>query len=145
MDKMEIVEILQAGLVPIVILSSAGLISLSLQQRYGRVIDRIRYFHGKIDDEKWKNVVEEQLDILILRGRLLRNAMFSIMLCILFALITTLTLSLQIIYRINSIATILLFFLSLSFLLIAVLFAIAEIFISYKAVLKEDEKIRSKY
>lgn len=142
---MEIVEILQAGLVPIVILSSAGLISLSLQQRYGRVIDRIRYFHEKVDDEKWKKVVEEQLDILILRGRLLRNAMFSIMLCILFALLTTLALSFQIIYKINSIATILLFFLSLLFLLIAVLFAIAEIFISYKAVLKEDEKIRSKY
>lgn len=139
---MEIVEALQAGLVPIVILSAAGLISLSLQQRYGRIIDRIRYFHEMFDKEKWKNIIEEQLDILIRRGKLLRNAMFLLMLCMTFALLTTIFLSIKIIYNIWNTMVMIFFFISLISLLLAIIFAVIEIFISYSAVLKEDEKIR---
>ena len=138
----EIVYILQASLVPIVILSSADLLSLSLQQRYGRVIDRIRYFHERIYEGKRVEIIEEQIEILIKRGKLLRNSMFFIMLCIIFALLTTIFLSHNIISGENFLITIIFFFLSLFVLLVSVLFAIMEIFISYNAVLRENEKIR---
>lgn len=138
---MEVVEILQASLIPIVILSAAGLITLSMQQRYGRVIDRIRYFHaefGKDRDKKWLNIINEQLYILIRRGKLLRNSMLFLMLCILFAILTTIFLSIEIIMNISNSLVVALFFLSF----IATLLALYEVFISYEAVLKEDKNVR---
>jgi ABC-type bacteriocin/lantibiotic exporter with double-glycine peptidase domain len=129
--------------VPIVILSAAALISLSIQQRYGRVIDRIRIFHEKLlTDKRWEKLIHEQLETLIKRGKLLRNAMFFLMLCILFALLTIVFLSVEILYGGMSIAVMLFFSLSLTSLFISVTFAIIEMFISYNAVLKEDERIR---
>jgi len=140
---MEVVEILQASLVPIVILSAAGLLSLSMQQRYGRVIDRIRAFHEMmVQDVSWKNLIEKQLDLLIKRGRLLRNSLFFLMLSILFALLSTFFLSFQILGGNTGSTTLILFYFSLFSLFIAIVFAIMEIFISYRAVLKEDEQIR---
>lgn len=140
---MEVVEILQASLVPIVILSAAGLLSLSMQQRYGRVIDRIRAFHEMmVQDVSWKNLIEKQLDLLIKRGRLLRNSLFFLMLSILFALLSTFFLSFQILGGNTGSTTLILFYFSLFSLFIAIVFAVMEIFISYQAVLKEDEQIR---
>ena len=140
---MEIVDVLQASLVPIVILSAAALLSLLLQQRYGRVIDRIRIFHEKLMKENsWKNLIMEQLKILIKRGKMLRNAMFFLMLCILFAVLSTFFLSIEILGGNAASIVLLFFFLSLSSLFISITFAIVEMFISYQAVLKEDEQIR---
>ncbi|RLF45924.1 MAG: hypothetical protein DRN29_05845 [Thermoplasmata archaeon] len=140
---MNVVDALQVSLVPIVILSAAALISLSIQQRYGRVIDRIRIFHEKLlADKKWEELIHEQLGILIKRGKLLRNAMFFLMLCILFALLTIVFLSVEILYGGMSMAVMLFFSLSLASLFISVIFAIIEMFISYNAVLREDERIR---
>ncbi|MCD6448713.1 MAG: DUF2721 domain-containing protein [Thermoplasmata archaeon] len=108
---MEVVEILQASLVPIVILSAAGLLSLSMQQRYGRVIDRIRAFHEMmVQDVSWKNLIEKQLDLLIKRGRLLRNSLFFLMLSILFALLSTFFLSFQILGGNTGSTTLILFY-----------------------------------
>ncbi len=140
---MNIVDALQVSLVPIVILSAAALISLSIQQRYGRVIDRIRIFHEKLlADKKWERLIQEQLEILIRRGKLLRNAMFFLMPCILFALLTIVFLSVEILYGSMSMAVMLFFSLSLASLFISVIFATIEMFISYNAVLREDERIR---
>ena len=140
---MEIVDVLQASLVPIVILSAAALLSLLLQQRYGRVIDRIRIFHEKLMKENsWKNLITEQLKILIKRGKMLRNAMFFLMLCILFAVLSTFFLSIEILGGNAASIVLLFFFLSLASLFISITFAIVEMFISYQAVLKEDEQIR---
>jgi len=144
---MEIVEILQASLVPMVIVSAAALLSLSLQQRYGRVIDRIRIFHEKLMMEReWREVIEGQMDILIRRGRLLRNSMFFLMMCILFALLSIFFLSADIVYKLEGTLaeeTVIFFHLASIFLLcISILFAIVEMFISYKAILEENERIR---
>ncbi len=140
---MDVVDVLQASLVPIVILSAAGLLSLCMQQRYGRVIDRMRIFHEKIlQDVSWKNLIIEQLNVLTKRGKLLRNALFFLMLCILFALLSTFFLSFEILGGNTALTALILFYLSLTSLFIAILFAVMEIFISYNAVLREDEQIR---
>jgi len=139
----DVVNVLQASLVPIVILSAAALISLSLQQRYGRIIDRIRIFHEKLlQNTAWKNLIMEQLEILIKRGKMLRNAMFFLMLCILFAVLSTFFLSIEIFVGNAATTVLFFFFLSLASLFISIVFAIREMFISYNAVLREDEKIR---
>ena len=140
---MDILAILQSSLVPAIILSGAGLIGLSLQSRYGRVIDRIRIFHYEILNKRTPEIAEKQLDILIRRGRLLRNAMASLLLCILFAVVTTIALLLNFIYHVNDALILFLFFLSLVSLFVAMIFAVIEIFISYDAVLKEDEAVRN--
>lgn len=141
---MEIIEVLQSALVPVVIISASALISLSIQQRYGRIVDRIRFFHEKLMDEieeEWRRNINEQLDILINRGRLLRNSMIFIMLCIFSALLSTFLLSAEIIFGGFSIPVIISFLVSLFSLFISVIFALIEIFISYDAVLREDERI----
>ena len=140
---MALLEILQSSLVPAIILSGAGLISLSLQNRYGRVIDRIRTFHYEmLRKDKTSKFAEEQLDILIRRGRLLRNSMTAMLLCILFAVLTTILLLFHSIFSINAFIILLFFFISLLSLFLAMIFAVIEIFISYDAVIKEDEAVR---
>ena len=140
---MNLLEILQSSLVPAIILSGAGLISLSLQSRYGRVIDRIRAFHYEmLNKEKASKFAEEQLDILIRRGLLLRNAMSAMLVCILFAVLTTILLLFHSIFSINTFIILSIFFISLLSLFFAMLFAVIEIFISYDAVIKEDEAVR---
>ncbi|MCD6474139.1 MAG: DUF2721 domain-containing protein [Thermoplasmata archaeon] len=140
---MALLEILQSSLVPAIILSGAGLISLSLQNRYGRVIDRIRTFHYEtLRKDKTSKFAEEQLDILIRRGRLLRNSMTAMLLCILFAVLTTILLLFHSMFSINAFIILLFFFVSLLSLFLAMIFAVIEIFISYDAVLKEDEAVR---
>jgi len=143
---MNIVEILQASLVPMVIVSAAALLSLSLQQRYGRVIDRIRIFHEKLMKEReWKHVIEGQMRILIKRGKLLRNSMFFLMTCILSATFSIFLLSTVMVYGLEETSiekmVLWLHLFSIFFLSISMIFAMVEMFISYKAILEENEKI----
>ena len=141
---MEIVETIQAALVPMVIISASGLLLLGIQQRYGRVIDRIRIFHGQLMENpegRWRKIVDEQRVILIKRGKLLRNALSFLMVCILCALFATISLSVSIVYESVERIALVFFFLALLSLFFAVIFALVEIFISYSAVLKEDESI----
>jgi len=144
---MNIVSVIQASLVPMVIVSAAALLSLSLQQRYGRVIDRIRIFHERLlKEQEWKDVIESQMDILIKRGKLLRNSMFFFMLCILFAILSILLLSATIVYGMEETfmggAVLYLHLSSVFFLFLSTMFAIMEMFISYRAILEENERIR---
>lgn len=141
---MEIVETIQAALVPMVIISASGLLVLGIQQRYGRVIDRMRIFHERLLEHpqgKWKDIVEEQRPLLIRRGKLLRNTLSFLMLCILCALFATVSLSLSLAYAFMEEVSLVFFSLALLSLFFAVVCALVEIFISYRAVLKEDESI----
>ncbi len=143
---MDIADILQTALVPMVIISASGLISLSIQQRYGRVIDRIRYFHERLMHDPgatWKHIILEQRDILIERGKLLRNSLTFLMASVLCAVLTIVALSISLVsYNLNELA-LLFFSLSLASLFVSILFAMRELFISYNAVLKEDENVRN--
>jgi hypothetical protein len=143
---MEAVDIMEAALVPMVIISAVGLLSLSVQQRYGRVIDRIRIFHEQMvrnTGKEWHRIMNEQRAILIDRGRLLRNSLSFLLIACLWALLATLFISVEIITSVDALAAAVIacFGLSLSSLFVALVFAAKEIFISYTAVLKEDASI----
>ena len=143
---MDVVEIIEATLVPMVIISGSALIMLSIQQRYGRIIDRIRIFHGQmmlVDTRpEWKQIVKKQLEILIKRGKLLRNSLSFLMICILSALLSTVFISVDITSGNMDLPAFLLFGFSIVALFIALIFAIIEVFISYNAVLHEHDSIR---
>lgn len=89
--KKEILELIKEVLIPFVLISAEGLVALTVQNRFGRVIDRVREINSKIegDPQREKPFIEE-LKILFKRGLLLRNSMIclfiSIMLCILSSL-----------------------------------------------------------
>lgn len=142
---MDAVEIIEATLVPMVILSGSALIMLSLQQRYGRVIDRIRMFHEQMltdSRSEWKKILTEQQEILIRRGKLLRNSLSFLMICILSALLSTVFISIDITSVDMDVPALVLFGFSIAALFIAMVFALIEVFISYKAVLQQHDSIR---
>jgi hypothetical protein len=76
-------DLIQATLAPVVLISAVGLINLSLYNRYGRVHDRIRHLLHDIDALTLAKIPEEirkrktananiQIRLLFERGRLLK-------------------------------------------------------------------------
>lgn len=98
-----IIELIQASLAPLLLISAGGLLALTLQNRYGRIIDRIRFFDAEIrecfpnchDDLKdtRKRSIKEQTAALLRRGRYLRNALACVMVSIFLAALTSILIS----------------------------------------------------
>lgn len=82
----ELLQVLQIAIGPVILISGAGLLLLSMTNRLGRVVDRARLLRRELEDisttEKEANFL--QLAILRSRARLLRRsiifASFSILL-----------------------------------------------------------------
>jgi hypothetical protein len=74
--------VLQTSLAPCVLISGVGLLVLSMTNRLGRPLDRIRALTGEIKqvDGEQKEVLLEEIDILYRRARLLQAAVtFSVL------------------------------------------------------------------
>ena len=140
------VEFIQEALAPILLISGAGLISLALQNRYGRVIDRIRQFDDelrrarqsgdKITDSRFRSV-KIQTRTLLRRGLYLRNAMSSLFMAILLASVTSIIVLFQQIMTFEEGVIIGVFGTALVFLLTGAYFAVKEILLSYDAIKTE--------
>jgi len=137
-----VTELIQSVLTPVALISGTGLITLTIQNRYGRVIDRLRQFSRELAEigersPKRKEIVKAQMNILIKRGALLRNALFSLYFTIF------LTVASSIFVLISSLATALLtlsliFFASALFsLMVGMVVVLYEVFISYSAARNE--------
>lgn len=72
----QIVPVLQLSIGPVIVISGAGLILLSMTNRFGRVIDRSRTLAESIRRVSGEETVRlrDQLEILTRRARLLRLA-----------------------------------------------------------------------
>lgn len=72
----QIVPVLQFAIGPVIVISGAGLVLLSMTNRFGRVIDRSRSLaESKLRTSmNHSHSIEDQLIILIRRARLLRAA-----------------------------------------------------------------------
>ena len=82
MNITDLLTILQTSLAPCVLISGVGLLVLSMTNRLGRPLDRIRALTGEISraDGDQKNVLLEEIDILYHRARLLQAAVtFSVL------------------------------------------------------------------
>jgi hypothetical protein len=78
----DLLIVLQTSLAPCVLISGVGLLVLSMTNRLGRPIDRIRALTGEIKqvDGMQKVVLLEEIDILYKRARLLQAAVtFSVL------------------------------------------------------------------
>ncbi len=141
-------EIISAALAPILLISGAGLLALSVQNRYGRVIDRIRDFDREIRNEKIdkKRIesIEVQTGILIKRGRYLRNSLFFLFSTVLLASLSSFFIlgEAMTYVRLEFPAT-LSFSIALISMFTGMFFAILDVALSYRAIEMEIDIERS--
>ena len=131
-------------LAPVLLISGAGLLALSIQTRYGRVIDRIREFDAEIRSsypdcgsenikKRRKESVVTQTKILLKRGKYLRNALFSLYLAVLFASLTSFIILASFFIGTGG-AEMALLSTGLLFLVVGMGYAIEDVALSYRAV-----------
>ena len=137
-------EIISAALAPILLISGAGLLALSIQNRYGRVIDRIREFNlemrGGCKNERRRKSIGIQTELLVRRGVFLRNSLFSLFSSVIFAALSSFFILLEAMsgssMEILATAS---FALALLFMFVGMLFGIMDVALSYTAIEKEIE------
>jgi len=153
----EVTKIIGGVLTPAIMISCCGLLLLSLQNKYGRIIDRIRQFNTEkrtlLAKEALTNIdktrqesIEKQLEILVRRGRYQKNATLSLYIGVIFFVMTSIIIALS--FRISTIVmlAVLAFGLGMLLVLVGAIFAALEIRISYRTTLLEievEEKIKN--
>jgi len=82
MDITDLIVILQTSMAPCVLISGVGLLVLSMTNRLGRPLDRIRALTGelKLAEGEQKRILLEEVDIFYRRAKLLQVAVtFSVL------------------------------------------------------------------
>ncbi|AFH50696.1 Hypothetical protein IALB_2993 [Ignavibacterium album JCM 16511] len=137
-------------LAPGLMISACGLLLLGMNNKYSLVVNRIRLLNDerrkivhKLDDENFnfhENVrlasISKQLDALVFRVKLVRNAVLSYTIAVALFVLTSLTIGAEEIFsikRLTSIITIL-FSLGMLSVLIGVIFAAYETYKGYEIV-----------
>jgi Protein of unknown function (DUF2721) len=96
MHTFAVVEILTASIAPVIVISGVGLLLLSISNRYGRAIDRVRLLAremGESDPESARRRhLTEQLRLTNDRAHILKRSMLYASVCIFFVSLTILSL-----------------------------------------------------
>ncbi|MGA1977137.1 MAG: DUF2721 domain-containing protein [Bacteroidales bacterium] len=76
-------KFLQACITPVALISGVGLLLLTITNRLGRVVDRIRYLVGELNQPniKREEIKKNQIHVLLRRGKLLKNSIAWILVC----------------------------------------------------------------
>ncbi len=132
----QIVPILQLAIGPVIVISGAGLVLLSMTNRFGRIIDRSR----SLAESKQKtstnksHSIEDQLTILMRRARLLRAAIAFASISLLLAAFLVISLFLVELANVELTSLIIaLFICCMGSLIIGLLFFIADVNVSLSA------------
>lgn len=132
----QIVPMLQLAIGPVIVISGAGLVLLSITNRFGRVIDRSRSLAESkqgLSDNK-KNNIDNQLVIMMRRARILRAAIAFASLSLLLAAFLVIALFLVEIAQVEAALFIVIIFICCMGSLIAgLLFFIADVNVSLSA------------
>jgi hypothetical protein len=85
----ELIPVLQIAIGPVILISGVGLLLLTMTNRLGRVIDRVRILSGQLDDcdDPKRDRKMAQLSVLWKRARLIRLAITLTAVSALFAAI----------------------------------------------------------
>lgn len=129
-------RLLQLSVSPVVLISGVGLLLLSVTNRLGRAIDRSRTIAQELDKEDAGEVREgkEQLRIIVRRAKYLRISVSLIVLSIFFSCLMILFLFVLIFFDLHWEYPVLLSFcLSLVSLLAAMIYLLADVYLSLKA------------
>ncbi|MFT5701799.1 MAG: hypothetical protein ACI8ZB_004700 [Desulforhopalus sp.] len=136
MQLEQIVTTLQLAIGPVIVISGAGLVMLSMTNRFGRVIDRSRSLAESKHNISMSKThsVENQLMILMRRARLLRMAIALAALSILLAAFLVISLFLIELANIEATSLIIaLFICCMGSLIVSLLFFIADVNVSLSA------------
>jgi Protein of unknown function (DUF2721) len=100
MSVRDLIPILQVAIGPVILISGIGLLLLSMTNRFGRVIDRARLLAQALEDAgpNDRSRITAQLDILAVRGRLVRLAITLAAVSLLLAAILIIALFLAALY-----------------------------------------------
>nr|WP_321467403.1 DUF2721 domain-containing protein [uncultured Desulfobulbus sp.] len=131
-----IVPILQLAIGPVIVISGVGLLLLSMTNRFGRIIDRSRTLAEKKHHLPADNAhnIEEQLDIMMQRARLLRSAIAFVSISLLLDSLLIITLFLVELIGFNgTLMIIAIFICCMLSLIISLLYFIADINVSLAA------------
>ena len=148
MHTFSVVQILTASIAPVIVISGVGLLLLSISNRYGRAIDRVRLLArelGESDPESARRrQLSEQLRLVNDRAHLLKRSMLYSSLCIFFVALTILSLFAEHLLGLDRDFLALPFFaLCLLSLLISIYYSIRDITISLSALdLEVGERMR---
>lgn len=126
---------------PTILVSASGLLLLGLQNKYARIVDRtraLREIERKLqkNEQQQKSNIEQQLSCLLKRAHLLRTAIFSLYVGILFFILASITIALHPILQ--SDAAIFIFFgTGLFALFLGVMHAILDVQNSFRIIVLE--------
>ena len=103
-DKLTVTQLIQLMLAPAVMISACGLLLLSINNKYSLVVNRIRLLNDEkrkllvnagekplsTDDNVRLESISQQIGYLVIRGRLVRNAVLSFIVGIALFVLTSL-------------------------------------------------------
>ncbi|MCX7918088.1 MAG: DUF2721 domain-containing protein [bacterium] len=151
---MEVSQIIGQVLAPTIMISACGLLLLGLQNKYSNIIDRIRSLNEErrklrgqqLDETKEKRManIELQIPRLLNRARLGRNSILFMYIGVLFFVLTSVFIGIDILFSefINlELLTSGLFMIGLGFVFVAVVNAYLEIRQAYDIILIEVSEL----
>lgn len=148
----ETINIIQILLTPVLMISACGLLLLTMQNRYGRLNDRLRELtrermelseQNSPSQSKHRTAIDSQIPDLLKRNKILRDALvstFSAVLCFILV-IFFIALVLFNMTQLNPLFPLLVFFVGQFFLLLGITCMVWEAFISHRAVTYETREI----
>jgi len=150
-----IVELIKAMLAPGLMISACGLLVLGMNNKYSLVISRFRALEDekrhlikhqkentlKPDEEIRLHSVNQQINKLASRIRLVRNAVICYSIAVGFFILSSFTIGFHMIYSNNvSLITLLLFLAGMSSVLVGICFASSETWKGYKIIQIERQE-----
>lgn len=148
----ETINIIQILLTPVLMISACGLLLLTMQNRYGRLNDRLRELSRErmdISEEsnpsksKYRTAIDRQIPDLLKRNKILRDALVSTFSSVLCFILVIFFIALVIfnMTRLSPLFPLLVFFVGQFFLLLGIICMVREAFISHRAVTYETREI----
>ena len=96
MNTFSVVQIMTASIAPVIVISGVGLLLLSISNRYGRAIDRVRMLAREMSESdpesERRRHLTEQLRLTDDRAHILKRSMLYASVCIFFVSLTILSL-----------------------------------------------------
>jgi Protein of unknown function (DUF2721) len=131
----DLIPTLQVAIGPVILISGVGLLLLTMTNRFGRIIDRTRQIAIALRSSETQNArAAAQLEILLLRARIVRGAIFFASLSVLLAAILVITLFLAVLFDVPVAAPIVILFAgSMGCLIVSLMLFLRDINLSLHA------------
>lgn len=120
-------------LAPIVLISACGLLCLVFYNRLAVIVSRIRTFNkdlAYIENTKQEDMIKKQIDLILTRAFLIKGTLLSLIITILMMLLTSVFFGSASFLKLNIMVIFgfVFFYLGVLSMMIAMIFAIAELF-----------------